>query len=108
MATAIQPELGAIRAIALQIAARFAPRKIILFGSCARGSTTDESDADLLILVDGNQPSLALAAEINASIDHPFPIDILVWQTSQFEESLERGGSFATEVASTGIVLHEA
>jgi predicted nucleotidyltransferase len=106
--TITPPDISRIRSIAEQIGRMFSPRRIILFGSCATGSTTDESDADLLILVDGGEPALGLAARINASIDHPFPIDILVWQLTQFEESLDRGGSFATEVARNGIVLHEA
>lgn len=102
------PDLARIRSIAGRIAEMFMPKRIVLFGSCARGGGTGESDADLLVLVEGDEPPLRLAARISASIDHPFPIDILVWRSSQFEESLHRGGSFAVEVERNGVVLYEA
>jgi len=103
-----RPDLAGIRELAKEIAAMFTPKRIVLFGSLARGTAGAESDADLLVLVEGDEPPLRLAARINASIDHPFPIDILVWRTSRFDESLRRGGSFATEVARSGVVLYEA
>jgi predicted nucleotidyltransferase len=102
------PDLARIRGIAERIAELFSPKRIVLFGSCARGEGTAESDADLLVLVEGDEPPLRLAARISASIDHPFPIDILVWRSSQFEESLRRGGSFAVEVETNGVLLYEA
>ncbi len=102
------PDLERVRKIAGQIAARFSPKRIVLFGSLATGGSTDESDADLLVLVDGDEPPIRLAARISASIDHPFPIDIIVWPPGQFEESLRRGGSFAVEIARNGVVLYEA
>lgn len=101
-------DIARIRSIAERIVQLFSPRRIVLFGSTALGEDDGQSDADLLVLVEGDEQPLRLAARINASIDHPFPIDILVWRESQFEESLRRGGSFAVEVAKNGVLLHEA
>ena len=44
--------LHAIRAVALRIADRFQPEKIILFGSYAYGHPKPESDVDLLVIMD--------------------------------------------------------
>ena len=46
--TAVTPRL--IRAYARQIAERFQPDKIILFGSAARGEMRADSDIDVLVL----------------------------------------------------------
>ncbi len=54
------------------------------------------------------EPTLLVAARISASIDHPFPLDILVYTPSALEASLERNGVFATEVVTKGVVLYEA
>lgn len=40
----------AIREVAAQIAREFCPDRIILFGSCARGCPTPDSDVDLLVI----------------------------------------------------------
>jgi len=97
-----------IRAIARQIVERFGPQKVILFGSYARGTPTHDSDVDLLVVMDTNEQPLHAAARISAAIDHPFPLDIVVFRPCDLEASLERKGVFATEVMAKGIVLHEA
>jgi predicted nucleotidyltransferase len=43
--------LAAIRRFARQIAGRFHPEKIILFGSYAYGQPHEESDVDLLVIM---------------------------------------------------------
>jgi predicted nucleotidyltransferase len=97
-----------IREIVLQIVERFRPQKVILFGSYAQGKPTPDSDVDLLVVMETDEQTLHAAARISAAIDHPFPLDILVFKPSELEASLERKGVFATEVMAKGIVLHEA
>lgn len=63
---------------------------------------------DLLVVMNTAGNRLRAAADISAAIDHPFPIDILVYDPERLRESAARGGSFATEVTSRGIVLYEA
>ncbi len=96
--------LRGIEKIVDQIVQRFRPQKIILFGSLARGTPTEDSDVDLLVVMETEESPLHTAAQIAASIDHPFPIDILVRTPSKWEASLKRGGVFPTEV----VVLYEA
>ena len=97
-----------IREIVQQIVDRFHPQKVILFGSHARGKPTPDSDVDLLVVMETSEQALHAAARISAAIDHPFPLDILVFRPSELKASLERNGVFATEVMAKGIVLHEA
>ncbi|MFQ6102537.1 MAG: nucleotidyltransferase domain-containing protein [Anaerolineae bacterium] len=79
--------LERIREITRQIAALFRPQKVILFGSHAYGKPTGDSDVDLLVLMETDVRSLHAAARIAAAIDHPFPLDIIIYTPSQFEDS---------------------
>lgn len=100
--------LQEIREIVQQIVERFRPQKVILFGSYAQGKPNPDSDVDLLVVMETSEPALHAAARISAAIEHPFPLDILVFRPSELKASLERKGVFATEVMARGIVLHEA
>src|SRR6476661_7560165 len=102
----ITPE--AIGAVVRQIVEQFHPEKVILFGSYAYGVPDEDSDVDLLVVMDVAGNTLRAAARISASIDHPFPLDITVFEPAQLDASVQRGGVFATEVSTRGIILHEA
>ena len=100
--------LKRIKEIAHQIVEHSQPQKIILFGSHAHGTATVDSDVDLLVMMDTEEKPLHVAAQISAAIDHPFPLDIIVFTPSNWNASLKREGIFATEVMAKGIVLYEA
>jgi predicted nucleotidyltransferase len=95
-----------IQKIVQQIVDHFHPQKVILFGSYAHGTPTADSDVDLLVMMETEEPSLHVAARIAAAVDHPCALDILVRSPSDLEASLARKGVFATEVLTTGIVLY--
>jgi uncharacterized protein len=97
-----------IRRVTQQVIEQFHPQKVILFGSYAYGEPTMDSDVDLLVVMETEEPLLQTAAKIAASIDHPFPIDILVRTPRELEAAILRHGIFATEIATKGIVLYEA
>ena len=97
-----------VQAVVGQIVARFHPQKVILFGSYADGSQTEDSDVDLLVVMEAAEQPLHAAARIAAAIDHPFPLDIVVWTPARLNESLERKGAFVTGVMEQGVVLYEA
>jgi len=101
------PNRKGIEAVVDQIVERFRPRKVILFGSYADGTLSEDSDVDLLVLMDTQDNPLRVAARISAAVDHPFPFDIVVFTPDTFAASVERGANFATEVATRGVVLHE-
>jgi len=100
--------MGCIREIVRQIVERFHPEKIILFGSYASGAPTPDSDIDLLVIMETRQKPLRAAAAVAAAVDHPFPLDILVYRSSDWAEYLRERAVFATQISSKGRVLHEA
>jgi len=96
-----------IQKIVQQIVEHCHPQKVILFGSYARGTPTEDSDVDLLVVMETEELPLHAAARIAAVVDHPCALDILVRRPSDLEASLARKGVFATEVLTTGVVLYE-
>jgi len=100
--------LEGIRNVTGQIVRQFHPQKVVLFGSYAYGQPTADSDVDLLVLMDLDEPPLHVAAKIAAAIEHPFPLDIVVHTPTEFIAAIRRKGVFATEVATKGITLYEA
>ena len=107
--TGIPPAtLEGIRSVTRQIVHQFHPQKVILFGSYAYGQPTEDSDVDLLVVMDIDEPPLHMAAKIAATIEHPFPLDIVVRTSAEFAAAVQRQGVFATEVATKGVTLYEA
>ena len=100
--------LAGIRKVTRQIVQQFRPQKVILFGSYAYGQPTEDSDVDLLVVMDTDASPLHVAAKIAAAIEHPFPLDIVVRTPGEFASAVQRRGVFATEVATKGITLYEA
>ena len=100
--------LTGIRNVTRQIVQQFHPQKVILFGSYAYGQPTEDSDVDLLVVMDTDESPLRVAAKIAAAIEHPFPLDIVVCTSIEFASAVHRRGVFATEVASKGLTLYEA
>ena len=100
--------LEGIHNVTRQIVQQFHPQKVILFGSYAYGQPTEDSDVDLLVVMDTDESPLHAAAKIAAAVEHPFPLDIVVRTPVEFASAVHRRGVFATEVATKGITLYEA
>lgn len=49
-----------------------------------------------------------MAGLISATIDHPFPLDILVMTPARLETYLKEKALFETQVVTQGAVLYEA
>lgn len=101
--------LAAIRRFARQIAERFHPDKIILFGSYAYGRPHPESDVDLLVIM----PAYDVVSQeirIGLALDRPFLHDIVVRTPKQIEYGLREDDCdwFLREVMEKGKVLYEA
>lgn len=70
-----------------RIVARFAPRKIILFGSRARGNHSEDSDYDFVVVLDNCRDRRRTAVEIRGELaDIMAGKDILVVSSSEIEE----------------------
>jgi predicted nucleotidyltransferase len=97
-----------VQKIIQQIVDRFHPQKVILFGSHAYGKPTADSDVDLLVVVQTDENPLHTAARTSASVDHPFPLDILVIKPPDLVVALQEKNIFETEVMNKGVILYEA
>ncbi len=100
--------MSAIRRFARQIAERFHPLKIILFGSYAYGTPHEESDVDLLVVMP-TRNAMAQSARIAVAFDWPFSLDVIVRTPWQIERGLRPDDCdwFLREVMEKGKVLYE-
>jgi predicted nucleotidyltransferase len=98
--------LRAIRRYVRQVAERFRPDQIILFGSHAYGALNADSDVDLLVVMPTRNP-LDQALKIRLAIPAPFPLDLLVRTPETLKWRLEEGDCFLREIVSRGKVLYE-
>ena len=104
----IAPETieGVVRAIA----ENFHPRKIVLFGSYADGNPTSDSDLDLLVVMDSDQPrrykrSVPLHMLFRPK---PCPMDILVYTPEEVAYWNGTINHIVTAAMSTGKVMYES
>jgi uncharacterized protein len=95
-----------IRRFARQVAERFDPDTIILFGSYAYGTPHADSDVDILVVMPARN-EIDQSARIELAIDPPFPLDIIVRTPRNMKWRLEEGDSFLREITSRGKVLYE-
>jgi len=100
--------MRAIRAVVKQIAEKFQPEKIILFGSYAYGKPRPESDVDLLVVMETPLDEWEQRLEISRRLSpRPFPMDIIIRTPKQLEERLALGDPFLREITTQGKVLYE-
>jgi predicted nucleotidyltransferase len=95
-----------IQAFASEIARRYSPEKIILFGSQARGTATEESDVDLLVVMEFEGIRARKAAEIVCSIHPDFSVDFLLRTPHEIRERLRIGDYFIEDIFNEGVVLY--
>src|SRR5712692_155355 len=94
-----------IRRFARDVAERFHPDKIILFGSYAYGTPHADSDVDILVVMPARN-ELDQAVRISLAVEAPFPLDVIVRTPQKLAWRLEEGDWFLREVVSQGKVLY--
>ncbi|WP_187329476.1 nucleotidyltransferase domain-containing protein [Halomicronema hongdechloris] len=101
-------EMKRIEALGRQIADRFRPERIILFGSYANGQPTEDSDVDLLVILPFEGYPFRVASAILSATNPDFAVDVLARTPEQIEQRLALGNDFIQEILEQGKVLHEA
>jgi HEPN domain-containing protein/predicted nucleotidyltransferase len=96
-----------IRRFARQVAERFHPDQIILFGSYAYGTPHSESDVDILVVMPCSD-QLTQAARIRWQIPAPFSVDLHVRTPKTIKWRLGEGELFLTKVVTKGKVLYRS
>lgn len=102
-----------LRKLILEIVDRikkeYDPEKIILYGSYAYGTPTEESDIDLFIVKDTDKRRVDRFVEVKRFIYDParrISISPLVYTSKEVEERLAMGDDFVEEVLTKGEVLY--
>ena len=96
----------ALQAFTQQLVERFAPEKVILFGSQARGEGRWDSDADILVVMPFQGSHLAQIRAIRKSCHAGFPLDLLVRRPDEIAERYLGGDPIIREAIYHGTVLH--
>ncbi len=91
------------------VVAYFQPRKVILFGSLARGEAGTDSDIDLLVVLDDDAPSQLLSwrASYEARRDYHRACEIVPCRASVFERRSKIVGSLPHTIATEGETVYE-
>jgi len=98
--------LSVIRQFAREVAKRFEPEKVILFGSHAYGQPHADSDVDILVVMPARN-EIGQAVRIDRAIDPMFPLDLIVCTPKNLAWRLKEGDSFLHEIVTKGKVLYE-
>lgn len=83
-------------------------RRVVAFGSVARGETDEWSDLDLLIVADTPRPFLERFKDFAGIYDVWPRVDLLIYTPAELNRMIAEGNPFVQRVLSEGIVLHEA
>src|SRR5260370_34575301 len=95
-----------IRRYARDVAERFQPERIILFGSYAYGTPHEDSDVDILVVMPARN-QIDQAIRIDRVIDPPFPLDLIIRTPKNMEWRLRERGWVFREIVPQWKVLDE-
>lgn len=95
-----------IKYISKQIADKYKPQKIILFGSAAWGKITADSDVDFFIIKDDPRPGGERIQDVLGMFEHNIAADVLVYTPKEIEKCLKWGDPFVKNILSFGKVIY--
>jgi len=85
------------------------PRRIVLFGSGARGEARSDSDLDVLVVEEGvTDPAAEMVRLIRVLSPLRLPVDLLVVSEDQFRHWCDTPGNVYFEAHTQGRILYEA
>ncbi len=87
---------------------RYCPRRIILFGSAARGDADEFSDLDFVVIKATNQSFLERMREVALMTTGPGAMDFFVYTPEEWARLQEQKSPFAEQVIQDGQVVYEA
>ena len=92
------------------------PYKIILFGSYAKGNPNENSDVDLMVILDNHHVSKTYEERLNKKvfirnlvleINRKVPLDILVYSREELSLIKKYGNYLIDEIEKTGKIIYE-
>jgi predicted nucleotidyltransferase len=87
----------------------FHPRRVVLFGSRARGEAGSDSDIDLLVILDDDAPAdkLTLRAGWESRRGYDRPVDVIPVRDAVYRRRAKISGTLAFEAEIDGIAVYE-
>jgi predicted nucleotidyltransferase len=90
------------------ITARLSPRRVIMFGSHARGEAGPDSDLDLFVELDSPLPARGRGRLIKQLFEpYPGPMDVVVYSPEEVAYWKQAPASLVASVLREGKVLYE-
>src|SRR5258706_6431210 len=84
------------------------PERIILFGSRARGQARDNSDFDILVIQESDQPRYRRSAPLYPALaDLPIEVDVLVYTPEEVQDWSAVPQAFVSTAIREGRVIYE-
>jgi predicted nucleotidyltransferase len=92
------------------------PYKVILFGSYAKGTADENSDIDMVVILDNNDVAKTYEERINKrlyinrlvrNINYKIALDILVYSKEEYKIVKNYGNYFIDEIENTGKIIYE-
>ena len=90
-----------------RIACECDPEKVILFGSYAYGTPSEDSDVDLLVVFPFEGKSFWKSLEILNKVDPQFSVDLIAWRPDDTARRYAQGDPLIREALDNGTVLYE-
>jgi len=99
--------LDDIKRTARQLGEAAHAERVILFGSYARGEAGANSDVDLLIVAESDQPRFKRSRVLYQTLrPYPFAMDLLVYTPQEFEQARRMPLSFVSTVLREGKTVY--
>lgn len=87
---------------------RFHPQSVVLFGSQAAGTANEDSDVDLLVVMDHDRlRDVEQEIAIDCALPRTFPLDILVRRPEDLQRRLKANDMALITILKTGSMLYE-
>ena len=97
-----------IETIVQKIAEAFHPRRIVMFGSRARGDTRHDSDLDLMVEMETDDPPAERVRAISALFAlRRWAMDLIVYTPQELEQQRRYRNSLVRVIEAEGKVLYE-
>ena len=99
--------MGQIEDVGRRIGREFHPQRIVLFGSRAGESATDDSDVDLLVVMQFEGSGFRKSLEILNRLDVRFPLDLITRLPEDVNRRYVEGDPLIREAVDKGKILYE-
>jgi len=92
------------------------PHKVILFGSYAIGNPTEDSDLDVLVVLDSEEMAKNFDEKIKRdmpisktliNINRKIAMDLITYSKAEYEYLIKQNDFFVKEINNTGYILYE-